>query len=291
MREKIIRFLDNIFVSMIVNLIWNFGLWFLLSVLLFSEEFSWARFFYFLSNSHHLAVIIVVITLIGKWTSVQPKSYLPLSNPEGVLSKAWGVVQNIFWFIIDLLNFFFWLVFDCWRKPSVEVFTRMSVDEVVKAMIQSCNREIEIAELNHGSPITGYFSKSCFSLLKWSPTPYGKLAVINGTILYGRIYDVKKGVFIRAWHRLPTAFLIFITAWLGGFTGVVLGFGHLPVFAFVILEIIGSAGWLLFIMWISTLFAAEQKKELTIFLKNIFSPVTVKQNPISRRYPRPLTRR
>jgi hypothetical protein len=282
MRQKIIRFFDNIFVSIIVNLAWNFGLWFLVSTFFFSEEFSWASFSYFLSNSYHLAILVVVITLIGEWTSVHPKSYLPLSSPKSIFSKIWAKVQSIFWLIINILNFSIWLIFDSWRKPNVELFTRMPIDQVAKAMVDACKEEIEIAKLNNRSPITGYFSKFYFSLLKWSPTPFGKVAVINSTILYGKMYEVKKGVFIRAWHRFPTAFLLFITLWLNGFTGFILSFWESSKFAFIALDIAGTFGWLLFFMWINTKIAREEKIDINTFLKNIFSPTTAAQQSVQR---------
>ena len=286
MREKIVRILDNVFVSIFINLLWNLGLWFLFTnIFLFSGEITKDRFAAFWSTSYPIAIISIVITLIGKWTSVQPKSYLPSSNSKNIFTKAWRKFRDLFWIIVDILNFSFWFIFDSWRKPNVELFTRMPVNEVVKAMVDACNEEIESAELNNRNPTTGYFSKSYFSLLRWSPTPFGKVAVVNSTILYGKIYNVKKGVFIRAWHRLPTAFLLFMTLWFGGFTNFLLTMlewqiGSLPKFAFVTFEILGTMSWVLLIMWISTKFARAPKEELNIFLKNILAPITVAQHSV-----------
>ena len=266
MRQKTVRYLDNIFVSIAVNLVWNFGLWFLLSIILFSGKFSWTHFFNLLSNSYHLFALVILITLIGKWTSVDPKSFLPLSD-----FPIWRFFQNLFWGTVDILNLFFWVIFDSWRKPSIELFTRMSVNEAVKTLVNACNEEIKIAEINNRNPITGYFGKSYFSLLIWSPTPFTKAAVIYNTILYGKMYEVKKGVFIRAWYRLPTVFFLFVTLWFGGFAGLLTGFLGLSKFAIISIGIVASLVCLLFLIWLGTMIAQKEKSEINLFLKNVFS--------------------
>jgi hypothetical protein len=271
------KILDNIFLHITGNLILYLGLWFVFtSGWSFSTGITESQLNAFWSTSYYIAILSIVATLIGRWTTVQPKAYLSSSVPKNIFLKLLRSVQNLFWLIVDILNWLFWLIFDSWRKPSVELFALMSTYECTKAMVDACKKEISVAELKNQSPITGYFGKSYFSLFKWSPTPPSKLAASPSTILYGKVYNVKKGVFIRAWYRLPSSLLIFIGIWFGALTHVIVEFvrmeiSYLPNFAFLILKILGTICWLLFFMWISTKFAREAKHDLKVFLENTFS--------------------
>ncbi len=278
MRQKI---LDNVFLHVTINLIWNLGLWFFF---IYGGSISTARSQHFWSSSYHIAIVSVLITLIGRWTTVAPKSYLSVDKRKNLLWKLAHAAQTLFWSIVDFLNFLFWLIFDAWRKPSVEVFARMSATECTKAMVEACKEEIAIENEN---PITGYFGKAYFSLLKWSPTPFGKITVFPSTVLYGKMNDVKQGMFIRAWHRLPISLLLFLALWFGGVTSFIvetvrMKMNYLPDFAAPVLTVLGTYGWLLFFMWISTKLAWKTKNDLKVFLLNIFSSTPVAQHSVHR---------
>jgi hypothetical protein len=264
MRQKL---LDNVFSHIAINLILSLGWWFIVSTgWSFSDPTIKSELSAFWSGAYPIAIFTITITLIIRWASVEPKSYFE----QKPLSKWASNFRKLLWLIFDFINMAFWAIFDSWRKPNLEIFSRESQVECTKRIFNACNKNILKPASIGGNPITGYFSKSYFALLKWRPTT--KLFTVEGAVLYGKIRDVKQGVYIQVWYRLPTYLLLFLAIIFWALIGSIVE-SALSISSFIfglILKIFITVFLLLISMQISSKIANKTKNELRIFLENIF---------------------
>jgi hypothetical protein len=232
---------DNIFFRMVINIIVNtsIGLLLLLSI----NEFKGLS----VSELPFLGlvgVLSIFVTLLGELTKANPKANL-LSTNLSSRSKVLSFAQEVSWKIMDVINGFFWLLFDSWRKPNVELFTRLSQPECIAYLYQACQQQV--AEIKN-EPITGIISGNHFTFYKWSPPPPFKIASTPKYVMTGILKNTPKGIYIRAWQRISN-FLICL-------------------FVFIATVISG----IIYSLFSGSMFVGENPQILTIFFWGIIAP-------------------
>ncbi len=106
-----------------------------------------------------------------------------------------------------LLEGFFSRLFDSWRKPDLEFFTRLTEPECIKKLIlmpawttpDSFSKEpLNLTWGGHNFELSRYAHRAWRGL----PSPLA---------FHGRFRSTPYGTYVRAWYRLPTMSLLFFS--------------------------------------------------------------------------------
>lgn len=102
--------------------------------------------------------------------------------------------------ILDFTEGIFWLLFDSWRKPSVEFFTKLSKEQCII-------RLENMLDENHG--VDGYVSGIHFCLFQQRAWKRGWMRIPHLTLaLTGKLISTSKGTYVLAWHRFMTTDIV-----------------------------------------------------------------------------------
>jgi hypothetical protein len=156
--------------------------------------------------THPLAMLsVVVYAMTGgdfPWSYVTPVIEKRPTNP--ILSMIFNI-RLFIWKISDFIEGVFWMLFDSWREPHVEFFTKLSKEQ--------CIARLAVA-LDEKSGTGGYISGTHFYLFKQR-----KFAVFYRNNIYltlfGKLVSTPRGTYVRAWHRFVTSGIIFLALWFG----------------------------------------------------------------------------
>jgi hypothetical protein len=117
----------------------------------------------------------------------------------------------------DWLSHLFWLIFDSWRKPDLEIIVKAPPRRCLQALAFSCNERPVYPGLQ--APIAGAFGTRYFELYRSKSTPF---FVRDGGIrpgLSGKLIPTSRGTCIRAWCRFMVVGTVFLTIWFGTVLG------------------------------------------------------------------------
>lgn len=162
--------------------------------------------------------------------------YTEVLLPIYLFSRLWGILLFVSWpFVIvapiiswagggterddeamravnlgsayGLLEGFFSRLFDSWRRPDLEFFTRYTESECIKELIlmpawtitDSFSKEpLNLIWGGHNFELSRYTHRAWRGL----PTPL---------VLHGRFRSTPYGTYVKAWYRLPTMSLLFFS--------------------------------------------------------------------------------
>jgi hypothetical protein len=196
----------------------------------------------------------------------------PPTNPMSRINYA---INSFLWKASDLVEGISWSLFDSWRRPSVEFFTRCSRRECMIRLFEALNLEASTSRSKR--PVIGYLSGTYFSLLK-QPRIIREVSVI----VFGKFSSTPQGTYVRAWCRLPGIVIMLLSLMFSiplGFFGYGLTSRVLipailpelqiewPSWPVGVLFLLSAVGLALLFVWISSA-CSERSIELGGFLKH-----------------------
>jgi len=260
------RLTDNVFFRAIVNAFIYCSI--VVVYFLSRNDYKWES--HFMLPVQAIVLSSILVTFLSELATATPRANLTLTNLSGS-PKAWLLVQKIFWKITDIVHGFFWLLFDSWRKPNIELFVRLSQPECIIHLYQASQQQV--AEIKN-EPITGLISGTHFTFYKWSPPPPFKIASIPGFILTGVLKTTLKGTYVRAWQRTSNywvCFGIFIPTVISGFIYAIISISlHIDTSTLFFWGVVAPPVMIsvaILIVKISSTIRTESEQDLSAFLK------------------------
>lgn len=223
--------------------------------------------------THPLAMVASLVYWItggrrGPWKAVTSTAQQSPSNPAlGVLH----VVRSSLWKAVDFAEGIFWRLFDSWRKPDIEFFTRLSKKECIATLSQALER---YSPFHHtDQPISGSLVGLHFYLYKVPLYTKGWPFLM----LFGKLSPTPQGTYVRAWHRFhafgiwPLVLFVSVLPIIGtqllgrgilssrlGFDPIVILCAIVPLFAIVFLALS---------IWVSSRVGSKTNADLAKFLE------------------------
>ena len=131
---------------------------------------------------------------------------LPQQPATGIWSVIKNALKNIHWGILDWHLNLGWLLFDTWRKPSLEFFTKTASPECVRLLNHIINEDPPVYGLE--ADCFGYFSTSYFQIYRGVFDNRLKPLFITGKLI-----STPHGTYVRLWHRLNVWVIVFVIIW------------------------------------------------------------------------------
>lgn len=129
-------------------------------------------------------------------------------------SKAQSLFE-VTWRPDDQLPATAWKLFDSWRPPALELFTRYTPEACFRRMAKvagEINQDPD--DFGFDSMLSGHFGPEYFTLQK-TPSLLMESRRLFGGLLSGRIERRSRGLYIRLWHRFritPMAIVALLVA-------------------------------------------------------------------------------
>jgi len=222
MRKKIHRICRGIFLAGFVN----FMLFFLIAALVgdpFGRAEQGQYFFgnievpyilFLLSRVYLVSAIAIHIlamfaSLVFWATGGWNEPFYVFTNavkepPGGRLSYALYKIESLYWRVHDFCSGVSWLLFDSWRRPQVEFFTRLTRDQCIVRLSTAFGHP-RLYGMDRS--IDGCISGTYFFLLK-HPSPYLRMP---RPALFGKFLSIQQGTYVRAWHRFEAVGILLLT--------------------------------------------------------------------------------
>lgn len=156
--------------------------------------------------------------------------YTQVIYPIYLLSRVWGILLFVSWPFVMIATLFSWagngserddnamrvinlgrafhivegffsLLFDAWRRPDLEFFTRLTPAECVQELLTLPHWIAR--DSPHRKPLDLTWGGYHFELSRRDGD-----SVIG---LHGRLYSTSHGTYIKAWYRLSTTTLLFFS--------------------------------------------------------------------------------
>ena len=183
-------------------------------------EVNWFVFTY--SKLHAISVLIThllaILASLVYWatggTITKKAATRTIKEPphHPILYRLF-VLHSFAWEVLDTIEGVFWQLFDSWRRPDVEFFTRLSKEESLKELFAAFDRDPRRYQLKE--PIAGYLYGTHFCLLKQRRYILFFTGNVVFLTLFGRLVQTPQGTYVRAWHRPTTMSISFFTVWFG----------------------------------------------------------------------------
>jgi len=117
-------------------------------------------------------------------------------------------IKTIYWHTLDRVEELFWLIFDSWRKPAVEFFTKLPVQECMKRLDAATYDSYDVFSPQHAGEdlVTAQVIGKHFYLFRLHEWPIYRRGA--GTFLFGKLTSTPRGTYVRAWYRLHSLVLL-----------------------------------------------------------------------------------
>ncbi len=200
----------------------------------------------------------------------------------------------------DLVEGFFSLLFDSWRKPDLKLFTRLAPTACIQEILTLPDWIVRDALKRQTLNLTWGGHHFELSRYTWSAWKGGAPIV-----LHGRLYSTSHGTYIKAWYRWSTMNLLFLSIFvtfglmllLSGFTWLVaevLGINPTTIVDF--LHLTSLWGWrlsvvigLLLVIAISARLGRRRRRDLAHLVKEALTTDSLAHPTRSSRDIRQLT--
>ena len=165
---------------------------------------------------------IAVLTYLVDWVTGGWKEPLSLVTneinqpPNGPLLSAFHKIGLLFWRGCDLIASITWVLFDSWRKPNVEFFTRLSREECIIGLSAAIHCEPSLYHIDR--PVVGLVGGTHFCLTKhFYPIerPRWRFRPAQTLVLVGKLSPTKHGTYVRGWHRFASMSILQLTLYSG----------------------------------------------------------------------------
>lgn len=292
----------------------NFMLFFLSMLLLGGDGLSGKveAGYYYLGNHGAYTEVIYPVYLLSRLWGIAFFATWPLVMLSALF--AWGInhsrkdddvlrLVNLGGAYGLLEGFFSWL-FDAWRKPDLEFFTRLSEADCLAELIAMPTALESTASRSKSLDLTWGGHHFELNHRAWS------LFDLNGswdalTTLHGRFQSTPHGTYVKAWYRFSTFPLLLFSIFAMG----ILAF---PVFGleWLVAKVIGTDPWvvaeffspiwpiwsivsivigLLLLIALSSWWGRHRRRELATFVKENLTPDSLAHCPPPNRDIRQLT--
>jgi hypothetical protein len=151
-------------------------------------QYTEVNYFVFLYSWLHAASLFITHPL-GMLAALMGGSHQMTGRARSRAAKAYGTLDKALW-----------VVFDSWRKPDLEFFTRLSRIESVKTLTDVIEQSDTNARL-----IKGFVDGTYFCVFGHT----------SHFVLVGRLLPTPHGAYIRSWHRMTPTDVLFATIFLG----------------------------------------------------------------------------